>query len=457
MNLINQLQLNRHVLVIRRGKVALVALVLGTFGTFMGCSASTDDPVFGTRLPDIGAETESPTAVVTVATLTPTPDRGYVATPIAEIQTVPAVETTDPLPTPTLIPSATPMPTPTPSPIPLLTPTPAPIRLEVGDSGMTDEELANARQQMLRLINSGRLEAGLDAVELDDNPSAQLHANDMLANCFLSQWGTDGSKPTLRYNVGGGIHASYSFVWGSSYCPYDPYRYEWDPIMEEVASAYSSMRGDFEEFGNTFEKVGIGLSYQRPNLWVSLMFATDYLIYTDEPKLENGILTFAYELRNGAMASDDLVDAFVHFDVPLRQLNRGQLSRTASSGLGQRIAGIRPPAGADAYYPEDEFSVEAETCRDPYGIDEDASPPASYDHFVAIAREAREFCEGATLRTSVAKWVTSGVERLESGVRVTSDLQDLVSHFGAGIYTLQIWAVVDGTDAPVSEYSIFVE
>ena len=132
---------------------------------------------------------ESPTPILTVATLTPTPSREYIATPVAAQPSVQAVDTPTPVPTPT--------------PIPTEVPTPTPIRLTVGDSGMTDEELARARQQMLDLINAGRLDAELDAVVLDDNPSAQLHAIDMLANCFLSQWGTDGSKPTLRYSVGG--------------------------------------------------------------------------------------------------------------------------------------------------------------------------------------------------------------------------------------------------------------
>lgn len=423
--------------------IALAGASLGIFVSVIGCSAATEDPVFGTRLPDIGTEMESPTPISTVPTLTPPPSREYIATSVVEQPTTQAVDTPTPVPTPT--------------PIPTELPTPTPVRLTVGDSGMTDEELERARQQMLDLINAGRLAAELDAVVLDDNPSAQLHANDMLANCFLSQWGTDGSKPTLRYNVGGGIHASYSFQWGSSYCPGDPYRYEWDPIAEEVVSGYRSLNDDFGVREGTYQRVGIGLSYQRPNLWVSLVFTTDHLRYTEVPKLENGILTFAYELTNGAVAGEDLVNSYVHYDVPLSPLSRGQLARTYASGLGRRIAGIRPPAGADSYYTEDEFSVEANTCRDPYEMEADVEPPWSYDASVAMSREARRFCQSATPVIENAKWVTSGVERHRSGVRVTSDLQDEVSQFGAGIYTLQIWAVVEGVDVPVSEYSIFVE
>ena len=101
------------------------------FVSVMGCSAATDDPVFGTRHPDIGTETESPTPVLTVATLTPTPSREYVATSAVERPTAGAVDT--------------PIPVPSPTPLPTVAPTPTPIRLIVGDSGMTDEELVAAR------------------------------------------------------------------------------------------------------------------------------------------------------------------------------------------------------------------------------------------------------------------------------------------------------------------------
>ena len=467
--LFRHLHPRRDVVLIQHVKVAfsiaLLVSALGLFAFVLACSASTEDPVFGTRLPDIGAETESPTPVLTVATLTPTPDRGYVATPESEMQTVAAVQSTTQTPIPAF--AETPTSIATPTLIPPYLPTATPISLDIGESGMTEEELAAARQQMLELINAGRLENGLNPVELDDNPSSQLHANDMVARCFLSQWGTDGSKPTLRYNVEGGIHASYSFVWGITYCLgdpswFDPSRLIWEPpiadeVAGEVSAAYRSLSEDFGLHESTFKRVGIGLSYRIPDVWVSLVFATDHLRYIEEPRLENGILTFAYELMNGASAGEGIVDAYVHYDVPLRSLNRGQLARTASSGLGRRIAGIRPPAGADSYWTEDEFSVDVSTCGDPYAIDADLDPPDSYDAADALWRRVSLLCEHETPSSAIAKWVTSGVERFESGIRVTSDLQDLVSQFGAGIYTLQIWAVVDGTDAPVSEYSIFVE
>ena len=434
-------------------RVALLASAFGLLAFAMGCSESTDDPVFGTRLPDIGAETESPTPVVTVATLTPTPNREYVASQVTEMPTAAAVETPTTNPTPTLIPSATPFPT----PIPLLTPTPSPILSDVGESGMTDEELAAAKQQMLELINAGRKEAGLDSVVIDDNPSAQQHANDMLANCFSSQWGSDGSDPTVRHNRGGGTDAIFPYVLGSGYCPGDPVRYIWDPIEEEVASSFSRLSSDVDLLDPVFRKVAIGLSYERPNLWVDLIFATDHLTYLGEPRIESGVLTFAYRLINGAQDGEDPANAYVHYSPPLKELKPGQLSRTYSSSIGQRIVGIRPPAGAGSYWTEDEFEIEISACQHPNDVDPSLKPPESYDQDAMLHNAAQDMCD-LPPGTAVARWITSGVESLaEGGYRVTTDLQSEVSQFGAGIYTLQIWAVVDGVDVPVSEYSIFVE
>ena len=423
----------------------LAGSLLVMFVSVMGCSADTEDPVFGTRLPDIGTEMETPTPIPTVPTLTPTPRREYIATPVAAQPTVQAVDT--------------PIPVPTPTPIPTEVPTPTPIRLTVGDSGMTDEELARARQQMLCLINAGRLEAELNAVVLDDNPSAQLHANDMRENCFSSLWGIDGSDPTVRNNRGGGTDGIFPYVVGSGYCPGpgDLHEYERHTIADKVVSCYGLLSHIFDVQDLSYKKVAIGLSYEHPNLWVEVVFMTDHLRYLEAPRIDGGVLTFAYQLTNGAQDGEDPPNAFVHYSPPLMRLQPGQLARTYASTIGQRIAGIRPPAGADEYWLEDEFEVEVNACPHPYELDQELEPPGSYKADSALHTEARVLCvQEPTL--AMASWITSGVETLPGGgYRVTTDIQDLVSQFGAGIYTLQIWAVVEGTEVPVSEYAIFVE
>ena len=97
------------------------------------------------------------------------------------------------------------------------------------------------------------------------------------------------------------------------------------------------------------------------------------------PSIEDGNLTFAYRLINGASQSDDSApSAAVFYDPPPRDLTRGQLARTDCGALGQRIAGIRSHPGPGSSWTEDEYEDELTTCPDPYDFPADAEPPDSY-------------------------------------------------------------------------------
>jgi Cysteine-rich secretory protein family len=83
----------------------------------------------------------------------------------------------------------------------------AQILIERGRFGA--ENLPLVRDELLRLINSERAAAGLEALRLDDLASevANAHALDMANSNFLSHWGSDGRKPYHRYSFAGGIDA----------------------------------------------------------------------------------------------------------------------------------------------------------------------------------------------------------------------------------------------------------
>ncbi len=56
----------------------------------------------------------------------------------------------------------------------------------------------------LSLINSDRQSNGLQNVSLSSIDSAQLHAEDMLKNGYVSHWDMNGYKPYMRYTLAGG-------------------------------------------------------------------------------------------------------------------------------------------------------------------------------------------------------------------------------------------------------------
>ena len=51
---------------------------------------------------------------------------------------------------------------------------------------------------MLTLINRDREANGLAPVILGTNTAAQSHAEEELANGYISHWGMDGMKPYMR-------------------------------------------------------------------------------------------------------------------------------------------------------------------------------------------------------------------------------------------------------------------
>src|SRR5262245_42596155 len=75
---------------------------------------------------------------------------------------------------------------------------------------LIDGEASEIRQQLLKLVNRERSEAGLSSLKLDGlaNDVAELHAIEMAQNNFLSHWSLDGRKPYHRYAFAGGTEAT---------------------------------------------------------------------------------------------------------------------------------------------------------------------------------------------------------------------------------------------------------
>jgi uncharacterized protein YkwD len=73
---------------------------------------------------------------------------------------------------------------------------------------VSNDDLAGFRGELLKLVNTERLVAGVSALASDDLASevADRHAIDMATAQFLSHWGSDGRKPYQRYAAAGGFH-----------------------------------------------------------------------------------------------------------------------------------------------------------------------------------------------------------------------------------------------------------
>ena len=151
---------------------------------------------------------------------------------------------------------------------------------------------------MLELINDERAKAGLNTVVLGDNIAAQLHAENSLANCFSSHWGTDGLKPYMRYSLAGGYQSNGENGSGADYCikASDGYR-AIDSIKSEISSAMAGWMRSAGHRSNILDpwhkKVNIGIAYDRYNAPMYQHFEGDYVEYDRMPAISNGILSLS--------------------------------------------------------------------------------------------------------------------------------------------------------------------
>ncbi len=134
----------------------------------------------------------------------------------------------------------------------------------------------------LNLINSDRTQNGLSEVSLSNVSSGQKHADDMLANHYLSHWDTSGNKPYMRYTLADGRGAvEENVAW---------YYYSLNLDAKKALSSleYQMMHNDSDwNWGhrdnilNSFHnKVSIGVAADEHNLYFVEDFEDDYITWS---------------------------------------------------------------------------------------------------------------------------------------------------------------------------------
>ena len=371
--------------------------------------------------------------------------------------------TTAPSSTPVVIPTmeATPSPVvpptivnPTPTPQPTSEPTPIVPHLRHIDE----------KQYMLELINAERTKAGLNPVELGDNPAAQLHVEDMLENCFSGHWGTDGLKPYMRYSLAGGYQSNSENVLGLDYCirasdNYRPIQSIGKEIRDAMDSWMTSPGHRRSILRSWHRKVNIGIAWDRHNFKAIQHFEGDHVEFHSLPVFVDGILSMTGIVKNGVTIQDDQeLGIQIFYDpLPLR-LFRGQLTRTYCYSYGRKIASLRPPLPENWYYDEDQFENVSRPCLEPYQIPTDAPGPRSHDEAHQFWQESYAASQARGQVTVTVPWITA-TKWTASGkaFSVAADIEHILDKYGDGVYTVVVWAPLDGEDIIVSEYSLFLE
>ena len=430
----------------------IISLVAALSVGILACSSGQEPaPTVPPAIPTSGVTPTAnipPTTMPTAASARPTKTPTLTPTlppPSATPQPTQIPSTSTPAITPTASPTPTQIPTvaPTPTTAPTLSPTPQ----TKTSSGLTELQLIEGRDHALALINEARIAEGLQPVTFDDNAAAQSHAEDMRTNCFLSHYGSDGSKPYMRYSTAGGQQDTTSVIHGIGYCPEDAHRYRSDSISSEIDQSMASLLDGGGTTRNILDphhrKVNIGISFEHPNLWLVLMFVGDYIGYSAEPSIQEGVLRLAGEVKNGARLDTGEFDVVVVYDTLPSPLTRGQIHNAGCFADGLPIAALNPPE------PYGSFSMTVTDCESPHNIPVDAPAARSYQD--RIPRITVVESERDVSLVNISEWLVDA-----DSFSVEADLTSTIHQYGIGVYTVLLWGEVDGEEALLSEHSIFV-
>ncbi len=315
---------------------------------------------------------------------------------------------------------------------------------------------------MLELINTERMQAGLNPVVLGDNVAAQLHAEASLEGCFSSHWGLDGLKPYMRYSLAGGYQSNAENGLGSDYCIKASDRYR--PIFNVDQEIREAMEGWMDSPGHRdnilrpwHKKVNIGLARDPYNFYAYQHFEGDYVEYERLPNIENGVLSMSGTVKNGVTFEEDRdLGVQIYYDPPPHALARGQVARTYCYDSGLLIAALRAPLTGNWFYTEDEFAKSYSPCPDPYDVPQDAPAPSSHDEAHDFWQAAYDTSQAREEQSITVPWITAleWTARGES-FSVTADLGNLLAKQGKGVYSLIVWGSIGSERIVISEYSIF--
>ena len=321
------------------------------------------------------------------------------------------------------------------------------------------------KQLMPSLINEERAKANLELVELGVNDAAQLHAESSLENCSGSHWGSDGLKPYMRYNIAGGYQSNSENFYGTDYCitvddgipTLDAIE---DEIRERMAGWVESPEHKLNILDPTHKKVNIGLAWDNYNIVAAQHFEGDYVHFEHSPAIENGVLNFTGEFKNEAVVDNgEDLRVQIYFDQSPHPLTRGQLARTYCYDIGNLIAGLRPPVESGWSYPDHQATIHltTATCPDPYEIDPNAAAPSSNSEAIALWQKARDQGRTSIEREITYPWITAEKWDVQANhFAVSADISPLIGDHADGVYTIMLWANLNGEILPVSQYSIFI-
>lgn len=321
------------------------------------------------------------------------------------------------------------------------------------------------KRHMLDLINQARSMAGVPPVMMGNNNVAQIQADNLLRDCVLSHWGTDGLKPYMRYSLAGGYQTNAENALTRNECGLADTLLQWnDEPMQMVSDAvdeWLESPGHRETMLNpSYRKVNIGLAWDRNTFKAIQHFEGDYVDLTLLPAIQDGELTLEGRLEEEyEFDGINPLIAFIIYDPKPRTLTQGQLAQTSCYSHGEVVAAVIPPSPSLRAGHEYTDTVEGPQCTDPYRTGSGAERPETRLEMDRAWTESKERSErmGETV-VSVQVLKARDLETAGEEFWLWADLGDLLNEHGPGVYTVALLAELEGAGSElqvISEYSMF--
>ena len=336
---------------------------------------------------------------------------------------------------------------------------------EPAEDGLSDfrpeeERLAELRLHMLELINRERTSRGLEAVVIAYNEGAQLHAEDLVENRYMSHWNLRGETPSMRHTWAGGHdysaeNLSFRRVLDA------PAGFCSPPVSEQALD--SVMAGLMNSPGHRdnilrphHREVNIGIANSCHAMAVAQVFEGEYVRFSQPPELAGGRLVMAGQVVPG-VELNDRTQVAVTWEPPLADYTRGQVSQTYCYSPGRLVAYILRPLSSGFYRPEEESrEMDWERCPAPW----DAEPNLQLPQDRAVIEQlSQRIRDGFLIREMVdVALVTADIWQAETGLfRIEADLNRAIQTHGPGIYSMILWGEIDGEAVALTKYAVKVE
>ncbi len=218
---------------------------------------------------------------------------------------------------------------------------------------------------MLDLINADRSNYDLTNVTLSSEPSAQQHADSMLANNYFSHWDTYGMKPYMRYTLVGGrgsVDENIAFIYNSSGINISSnlQQMEYNFMYNDYACCNNGHRDNI--LNPYHNQVSIGVAYNSTSIYLVEDFINNYVSWSGgTPSVSNNLdVTLLGTVSSGYSVSS----IQINFDSPVSNLTQQDFSLAPYNGSyndGDTVAGIGYSYGREYFYFSNITTINATT------------------------------------------------------------------------------------------------